>query len=83
MKLKYKISFLKRNQNEINGVRVEYFATNNCNISFRMYSTRSLSTCILFVATLFATNKEISECVLCRHGGDDGDDDDNNNNNKN
>ena len=37
-------------------------------------------TCILFVATLFATNKEISECVLCKHGGDDGDDDDNNNN---
>jgi len=32
---------------------------------------------------LFATNKEISECVLCKHGGDDGDDDDNNNNNKN
>ena len=24
--------------------------------------------------------KEISECVLCKHGGDDGDDDDNNNN---
>jgi hypothetical protein len=48
-----------------------------------MYSTRSLSTCILFVATLLATNKEISECVLCKHGGDDGDDDDNNNNNKN
>jgi len=38
MKLKYKISFLKRNQNEIDGVRIEYFATNSCNISSCMYS---------------------------------------------
>ena len=44
---------------------------------------RSLSHLHFICCKFFATNKEIGECVLCKHGGDDGDDDDNNNNIKN